>query len=151
MEPWQVLIWLVVATGLGFAGWGIGKSKGRAAAGWWLGFLLGIIGVIIIACMSPTDEYRVQEAQRQYALQAEAARRAGYPWPPQQPYAPYVSPAQGPYPQRPYAPYPPPDQVQYPQQPYAPYPQQSPPGQWQQPPPESWEQPPTSTWPGPQQ
>jgi hypothetical protein len=115
-------------------GWGIGKGKGRAGAGWWLGFLLGIIGVIIIACLSPTDEYRVRQAQRQWELQAEAAWRAGYPWPPQQPYA-YAPPGQVPYPQQPYAPYPPPDQGQYPQQPYAPYPQQLQPGQWQQQPP----------------
>ena len=128
-----------VATGLGFAGWGIGKSKGRAAAGWWLGFLLGIIGVIIVACMSATEEHKVQEAQRQYAIQAEAARRAGYQYPPQ-PYAPYVPPGQEPYPQQPYAPYPPPGQYQ----------QQQAPGQWQQPPPGSWEQSPT-TWPGERQ
>jgi hypothetical protein len=141
MEPWQVLIWLVVATGLGFAGWGIGKSKGRAAAGWWLGFLLGVIGVIIIACMSPTQEHRVQEAQRQYEIQMEAARRAGYQYPPQS-YAPYVPPGQEPYSQQPYAPYPPPGQYQ----------QQPAPGQRQSPPPGSWEQPPPpATWPGTQQ
>jgi hypothetical protein len=127
MEPWQVLIWLVVATGFGFAGWGVGKGKGRATAGWWLGFLLGFIGLVIIACMSPTQEHWVQEAQRQYEIQAEAARRAGYPYPPQQPYQPYPPPGQGPYPQQPAS------------------------GQWQQPPPGSWEQPPPAQWPGPQQ
>ncbi len=124
MEPWQVGIWLVMAVIFGLIGQAIGKGKGRASAGWWLGFLLGIIGVIIIACLRPDREAQVAAAQRQYEIQAEAARRAGYPYPPQQPYAP-------------------PGQVPYPQQP---------PGQWQQPPPPgSWEQPPDGLWPGPQQ
>jgi hypothetical protein len=113
-----------VAIVFGLIGTAIGKGKGRAGAGWWLGFLLGIIGVIIIACLSPTQEHKVKEAQRQYEIQAEAARRAGYQYPPQ-PYAPYVPPGQEPYPQQPYAPYPPPGQYQ----------QQSAPSQWQQPPP----------------
>jgi uncharacterized membrane protein YeaQ/YmgE (transglycosylase-associated protein family) len=106
-------IWLVIAIIFGLIGTAIGKGKGRAGAGWWLGFLLGIIGVIIIACMSETQEHKVQEAQRQYEVQAEAARRAGYQYPPQ-PYAPSGQ---------------------------APYPQQAMPGQWQQPPaPGPWEQ-----------
>lgn len=126
MEPWQVLIWLVLATAFGFAGWGIGKSKGRPGLGWWLGFLLGIIGVIIIACLPKTRAAEVAAAQRQYEIQAEAASKAAYPYPPQQPYQPYPPPGQG----------------------YA----QPPPGQWQQaPPPGSWEQPPPTTWPDPQQ
>jgi hypothetical protein len=124
MAPWQLLIWLVVGVGLGIAGWAIGKDKGRPTAGWWLGFLLGLIGLIIIACLPRTRE---AEAQRQYLIQAEAARRAGYPYLPQQPYAPYPPPSQGPYPQQP--------------------------GQWLPPPPPqgSWEQPPPGQWPGPQQ
>jgi hypothetical protein len=139
MAPWQaqVLIVLVVASGLGVAGWAIGKDKGRPVAGWWLGFLFGLIGLIILAFLPRTREAQIAQAQRQYQIQAEAARRAGYPYPPQQPYAPYPYP-----PQQSYAPYPPPGQDPYPQ----------PPGEWQpSPPPESWEQPPSSQWPGPQQ
>lgn len=144
----QVLIVLVVACGLGFAGRAIGKDKGRPVAGWWLGFLLGLIGLIILACLPRTREARLAQAQRQYQIQAEAARRAGYPYPPQQPYAPYPYAPQQPYapypypPPQSYAPYPPPGQDPYPQ----------PPGEWQPPPPQgSWEQPPASQWPGPQQ
>jgi len=143
MTPGAVVVWLVVAVIFGLIGTAIGKGKGRAGAGWWLGFLLGIIGVIIIACLSPTEEHKVQQAQRQYEIQAEAARRAGYQYPPQ-PYAPYSPyPPQG----QQYAPYPPPGQDPYsPPQSYAPYPppgeepypQQPPAGQWQSSPP--WEQ-----------
>jgi hypothetical protein len=104
MEPWQVGIWLVMGTVFGLIGWGIGKGKGRAAAGWWLGLLLGIIGVIIIACLPRSREAQVAKAQRQYEIHMEAARRAGYQYPPQ-PYAPYVPPGQEPYPQQPYGPY----------------------------------------------
>jgi hypothetical protein len=132
MSPWQVGIWLVAAVIFGLIGQAIGKPKGRAAAGWWLGFLLGIIGVIIIACLPRSREVQVAEAQRQYEIQAEAARRAGCPYPPPQPYAPY--PAYPPQGQQPYPPFPPQVQQPYPEQP-------PPPGQWQQPPPESGEPP----------
>lgn len=164
----QVLIVLAVASGLGLAGWAIGKDKGRPVAGWWLGFLLGLIGLIIVALLPRTREAKIADAQRQYQIQAEAARRAGYPYPLQQPYAPYPYPPQQAYapypnppqqyapypnpPQQQYAPYPPPDQGPYPQPPgeWQPPPSQ---GTWAQPSPpqEPWEQPPTSQWPGPQQ
>ena len=131
MSSAQLLVFLVVAVGFGFAGWGIGKGKGRPALGAWLGFLLGLIGIIIIACIPKTQAQKLAEAQRQYQLQGGAAWTAGYPYPPQQPYAPYPPPGQ-----QPYEPYPPQGQEPYPQQP---------------PPPASWEQPPPSPWPGPPQ
>jgi len=114
MTPGKVGIWIVLAIVFGLIGTAIGKGKGRADAGWWLGFLLGIVGVIIIACLSPTEEHKVQQAQRQYEIQAEAARRVGYQYPPK-PYAPYSPPGQDPEappqpysPSQSYAPYPPP-------------------------------------------
>jgi hypothetical protein len=147
MSSAQLLIWLVVAIGFGFAGWGIGKNKGRPTLGAWLGFLLGLIGVIIIACIPKTQALKQAEEQRRYQVQGPWA--GGYPYPPpQQPYAPYPPTGQGPYAppgQGSYAPYPPPGQE--------PYPQQPPPGEWQQQaPPTSWEQPPPpDPWPGSQQ
>jgi hypothetical protein len=134
MSPWQLLVWLVVAVGFGFAGWGIGNGKGRPALGAWLGFLFGLIGVIIIACVPKTQAVKLAEAQRQYQLQAQAAWNAGYPYPPQQPYAP-----------GPYAPYPPPAQDPYAQQPPPGQWQQQPPGPWQ-PPPGQWQPPPAAPW-----
>ncbi len=56
MSLWQVGIWLVMAVIFGLIGQAVGKGKGQASAGWWLGFLLGIIGVIIIACLRPDRE-----------------------------------------------------------------------------------------------
>ena len=131
MSSWVLLEWLVIAVGFGFAGWGIGKGKGRPTLGWWLGFLFGLLGIIVIACVPKTRAAKLAAAQRQYQLQGQWAGYAGYPYPP---------PGQGPY-----APYPQPDQ--------GPYGQQPPPGQWQQqPPPASWDQPPPpNTWPESQQ
>jgi hypothetical protein len=136
MSSVQLLVWLVVAVGFGVAGWGIGKGKGRPVLGWWLGFLLGLIGIIIVACVPKTRAAKLAEAQRQYQVQSGYG---AYPYPPQQPYAPYPPPGQGPY-----MPYPPPDQGPYAQQP-------PPPGQWQEPPPpDQWQQqPPPDQWPPP--
>src|SRR4051812_4193806 len=40
----------------GLIGWAIAKGKGRGAAGFWLGLLLGWIGWIIAACLSPSPQ-----------------------------------------------------------------------------------------------
>lgn len=54
----------------------IGRYKGRAATGFLLSMLLGIIGVVVIACLPATFEAKVrQEAERQAV--AEAARLTG--------------------------------------------------------------------------
>lgn len=74
MEPWQVLVVLVIALGCAFGAQAIGKSKGRAKLGWWLGFGLGIIGVIVIACMRPTEAAEVQARARQMRVDEAAAR-----------------------------------------------------------------------------
>jgi hypothetical protein len=135
---------------MGVIGLSIGRYKGRPALGFWLGFLVGLIGVIIIACIPRSQAAKMAAWQRKNQLPGQAGMYPGYPYPPQQPYQPYP-PGQGPY-----QPYPPgqgqgpyqqyPGQGQYPQ-----YPQQPAPGQWQQPPPPgSWEQQPPSGWPSQQ-
>ena len=53
-----VIVWVVCA----LVGWAIGNSKGRGTAGFFLGLLLGVIGLIIIAVMRPTPEYAAQRA-----------------------------------------------------------------------------------------
>jgi hypothetical protein len=53
-----VIAWAVCA----LVGWAIGNSKGRGTAGFFLGLLLGVIGLIIIAVMRPTPEYAAQRA-----------------------------------------------------------------------------------------
>ncbi len=93
MTPGQLIIFAVVALVCGFIADAIGKSKHRKGA-FWLGLLLGVIGIVIIACMPKSREGEIAEAQRQYEIQAEAARRAGYPWPPQPPDGPPPWPGQ---------------------------------------------------------
>jgi uncharacterized membrane protein YeaQ/YmgE (transglycosylase-associated protein family) len=85
VTPGDVIIWVVVAVVCGFLGRSIGKSKGRGTEGWWLGFVLGFIGLIIVACLPRDKETEIREAQRRLEVQAEAARRAGVAWPPQPP------------------------------------------------------------------
>ena len=43
-------------------------------------FLLGPIGLLIIACMSKTDEARVQEAAARLRAEEEARRRLDAEW-----------------------------------------------------------------------
>ncbi len=82
MTPVQLLLALVVSAACAYAGYHIGKSKGRPSLGVLLGLLLGVIGVIIIACVPHNRE---AVARRQYEMQVEEARRAGYLFPPQPP------------------------------------------------------------------
>jgi hypothetical protein len=88
VTPWQVLL-LIVGVGCAFGGYQIGKHKGLPGLGLLLGLLLGVIEVIIIACVPQTREAKVAAAQWQYEIQAETARRAGYLFPAQ--------PSQGPW------------------------------------------------------
>jgi hypothetical protein len=85
VTPGDVIIWAVVAVVCGFLGRSIGKGKGRGTAGWWLGFVLGFIGLVIVACLPRDKEAEIREAQRRLEVQAEAARRAGVASPPQPP------------------------------------------------------------------
>ena len=94
MTSSRALIMLGIAFTCGLIGGSIGKRKGREWAGILLGIFLSVIGIVIIASMPPTDEARIADAQKQFEIQAEAARRAGYPWPPQPPAGPPEWPGQ---------------------------------------------------------
>jgi uncharacterized membrane protein YeaQ/YmgE (transglycosylase-associated protein family) len=98
MTPGVVLVWIIAWGICGLIGERIGKRKGRAGDGLWLGLLLGVIGLVIIGCMSPTKEAEIAAEQRRLEVQQEAARRAygmnyppqgpdGAPWQPQPPQA----------------------------------------------------------------
>ena len=100
MTPGVALIALIVTLACGFAGHAIGKPKGYPGAGLAIGLLLGVLGVVIVALMPETQaakaakarrqyEAQIAAAQWQYGIQAEAARRAGYPFPPQPPQGPW--------------------------------------------------------------
>jgi hypothetical protein len=125
MESAQLLValigWALIVT----AGYHVGKSKGRQTAGLTLTILLGLIGLLILACLPKTQAVKAAEAQRQLPYPPQ------YPNP-QYPYPPYQYPPQGPYPPQPQyppqGPYLPEDQ--YP--PLGPYP--SPPAPWDPPP-----------------
>ena len=90
MGPGAVLIVLIITLACAFAGQAIGKPKGYPGAGFTIGLLLGVLGVVIVALMPETEaakaaraqqqyEALVAAAQWQYQIQAEAARRAGQP------------------------------------------------------------------------
>lgn len=65
------VFWSVVGGLLGYA---IGNAKGRGAEGFWLGLLLGLIGCLIVAAMSPSADY---EAERMQMLAAAQSATAG--------------------------------------------------------------------------
>ena len=106
MAPGAALIVIIVALACAFAGQAIGKPKGYPGAGFTIGLLLGIFGVVIVALMPDTEAAKAARAQRQYEaqvaaaqwqyeIQAEAARRAGQPFslpPPPGPMPPYQEP-----------------------------------------------------------
>jgi hypothetical protein len=71
-----VITWAVCA----LVGWAIGNSKGRPTAGFFLGLLLGLIGLVIIAVMRPTPEY--EAAQRANVARAPAVEPPPPPSPP---------------------------------------------------------------------
>ncbi|HLK77650.1 MAG TPA: hypothetical protein VKU77_28890, partial [Streptosporangiaceae bacterium] len=83
--------WALIVT----AGYHVGKYKGREGLGLTLTVLLGLIGLLILACVPKTDAVKAAEAQQQL------------PYPPPYPYPPPPYPPQAQYPQQPqYAPYP---------------------------------------------
>ena len=86
MEPAQVLValigWALIVT----AGYHVGKYKGRETAGLTLTILLGLVGLLILACLPKTQAVKAAEAQRQL------------PYPPAVPLPPVPVPAQYQYP-----------------------------------------------------
>lgn len=80
MAPWQVLG--LLACGIIGIWLGIWKSQ------WWrgmlAGLLLGPLGLLIMLLIPVSRETRIEREQKRLEIQAEAARRAGHPYPPQQ-------------------------------------------------------------------
>jgi hypothetical protein len=65
-----LVIWLIVAA----ASTAIGSAKGRGGTGMALGVFLGLLGLIIIACMSATYEVQVEREAQQIRARADAER-----------------------------------------------------------------------------
>ena len=76
MEAIIILIFLALWVGCGWWGSNIMKSKGRSpVGGFFLGFLLGIFGLIIALLMQPSLDHRIQEERAiQSALQGDRMR-----------------------------------------------------------------------------
>src|SRR5689334_19654363 len=72
-----VVIWLIVAFVCGLVGSAIGSGKGRQGAGFALGALFGIFGILIIAVMSPTPEAQAEMNEEVAAAQAQLAQATG--------------------------------------------------------------------------
>jgi len=70
-SPWVVLAALIT----GVIGLIIGMRKGHPVWGFFLGFLLSVIGLVIIAVTKPSEEYRVKEAEARLRAEREAERR----------------------------------------------------------------------------
>ena len=95
MTPWHGLILLIFWGAIVVAGYQVGKYKGHIAAGIILTAVLGLLGLLIIALIPQTDAAKMAAAQRNMAIQQEAARRAGYPYPPQAPTGQWTPPPTG--------------------------------------------------------
>jgi hypothetical protein len=76
-----LLVGVVIgAVVFGFIGWIIGDDKGRGGAGFGWGFLLGPIGLIIAAMMSPSQDQVVREQLYMERRVAEARGAAAPGW-----------------------------------------------------------------------
>lgn len=75
MTPAGVLVWIIAALVFGAIGSAVGKPKGRGSQGFWFGLILGIVGVIIVACMRPDREALIRREQESLRIQQEAAAR----------------------------------------------------------------------------
>jgi hypothetical protein len=96
MELLLALIgWALIVT----SGYFIGKNKGREVAGVILAALLGLIGLVIVACLPRRRAAkRALEAQEQRQYDIQQARAAGYPPPPAYFHPPQTAPGEpGPY------------------------------------------------------
>ena len=95
MEPAQVFValigWALIVT----AGYHVGKSKGRETAGLTLTILLGLVGLLILACLPKTEAVKAAEAQQ------PAPVPAALPLPAPVPLPPVPVPAPGPVPATP--------------------------------------------------
>ena len=73
MTPGVVLT-IAIITGL--AGLAIGAPKGHPVWGFFLGFLLPVIGLVVIICTKPSHKHMVRQAAARLAAETEARQRA---------------------------------------------------------------------------
>ena len=82
MSPGVVLVWIVMGVICGLIGQAIGKKKGRGSDGFWLGLILGVIGLVCVALMKPSE--RALVAQRAEQMRIDDLARQQLAWQPQE-------------------------------------------------------------------
>lgn len=80
MSPWQLFIILAAGVITGLTGRAIGKRAGQGNSGWWLGFLLSVLGVglitvIVLTSPKAREEAKVRKRTEQLRRDQEAQRR----------------------------------------------------------------------------
>ncbi len=72
---WDEAVWVIVPSlivvfqlAFSLAAGGIGMTKGKAGVGFALGALLGVVGIIIISAMKPTEEFKMQQEEQAKTL-----------------------------------------------------------------------------------
>jgi len=60
-----VIFSTIAAVITGLIGYAVAASKGRGAAGFWLGFLLSVIGIVIAAILEPSTVERTRRSLAQ--------------------------------------------------------------------------------------
>jgi hypothetical protein len=72
MSPAQVLVITVVMAAFGIAGSLIGRRKGFPVWGFFMGAILGVIGLVILACWRPDRKALVRREAARLAVTREA-------------------------------------------------------------------------------
>ena len=86
MTPGQIGAVLVIAFICGVVGEYVGKPKGRRTAGFFLGFFLSVIGILIVVTLPATHEAQVKAAADRLRVEEEARRQVGWPHQPPGPW-----------------------------------------------------------------
>ena len=73
--PSLLLIWGLFGTVIGLGTRAVMIGKGRSgASGFWLGFFLGLLGLLIAALQSPTPEHEFRKQQQLMSMMGAAQR-----------------------------------------------------------------------------
>lgn len=75
-SPWKVGVWITTTALIGIP---LGYWKNSWWRGWLAVLLLGPVGILIMLLIPVSEETRIRRAQTKIRVQAEAAKRSGYP------------------------------------------------------------------------
>jgi hypothetical protein len=77
--PLLAMVLFVMAFVWSLAGWAVGRYKGRGPLGGWLGFLLGLPGVLVMCFLPPTGAARALRAARKLGVEEQVTERLDPP------------------------------------------------------------------------